>query len=217
MKLTPGPLAARTVLLRQPLARAVDLQPSRVDHDVNRPTRLGLRQRRSERQTRAAPGKRGVVRYTDAHPEQGRERAQQAFGLPPRTTKSQAQQVPGFNRHVRVAARTPPLPRAGRMPSRKRLGRDPDCEAAPLLQRPVIFRPVLDPVARPWDLVAARLIELVGHRASSRRGSSPISLRRRPAQARERHFCTNALFKPSRLSFSIYQILCTYRNELFGK
>src|SRR3954467_12263178 len=62
MKLTPGPLAARTVLLHQPLARAVDLQPSCVDHDVNRPTRLGLRQRRSERQARAAPGKRGVVR-----------------------------------------------------------------------------------------------------------------------------------------------------------
>src|SRR5689334_10541452 len=74
MKLTPGPLAARTVLLLQPLARAVDLQLSRVDHNVNRPTRLGSRQRRSERQARAAPGKRGVVRYTDAYPEQGRER-----------------------------------------------------------------------------------------------------------------------------------------------
>src|SRR3954470_10572925 len=33
------------------------------------------------------------------------------------------------------------------------------------VERPVIFRPVLDPVARLWDLVAARLIELVGHRA----------------------------------------------------
>src|SRR3954469_21870584 len=64
MKLTPGPLAAHTVLLRQPLARAVDLQPSCVYHDVNWPTRLGSRQHRSERQVRAAPGKRGVVRYT---------------------------------------------------------------------------------------------------------------------------------------------------------
>src|SRR4051812_42497906 len=175
MKLTPGPLAARTVLLHQPLARAVDLQPSRVDHDVNRPpTRLGSRQRRSERQVRAAPGKRGVVRYTDAHPEQGRERAQQAFGLPPRTTKSQAQQVPGFDRHVRVAARTPPLTRAGRMPSRKRLGRDPDCEAVPLLECPVVLRPVADLVARPRDLVTARLMDLVGHRSSGERGDGPI-------------------------------------------
>src|SRR3954469_21825347 len=174
MKLTPGPLAARTVLLHQPLARAVDLQPSRVDHDVNRPTRLGSRQRRSERQARAAPGKRGVVRYTDAHPEQGRERAQQAFGLPPWTTKGQAQQVPGFDRHVRVAARAPPLTRAGRMPSRKRLGRNPDCEAAPLLERPVVLRPVADLVARPRDLVTARLMDLVGHRSSGERGDGPI-------------------------------------------
>src|SRR4051794_23287611 len=60
------------------------------------------------------------------------------------------------------------------MPSRERLGRDPDCEAAPLLQRPVVRRPVADLVARPGDLVAARLIGLVGHRSSGERGSGPI-------------------------------------------
>src|SRR4051794_4013910 len=60
------------------------------------------------------------------------------------------------------------------MPSRERLGRDPDCEAAALLQRPVVLWPVADLVARPGDLVAARLIGLVGHRASGERGSGPI-------------------------------------------
>src|SRR4051794_29628533 len=60
------------------------------------------------------------------------------------------------------------------MPSRKRLGRDPDCEAAPLLQCPVVLWPVADLVARPRDLVAARFIGLVGHRASGKRGSGPI-------------------------------------------
>src|SRR4051794_25714608 len=60
------------------------------------------------------------------------------------------------------------------MPSRKRLGRDPDCEAARLLQRPVVRRPVADLVARPGDLVAARFIGLVGHRSSGERGSGPI-------------------------------------------
>ena len=73
--------------------------------------------------------------------EQGRERAQQALGLPPRTTKGQAQQVPGLDRYVRVAARTPSLARAGRVPGRKRLRGDPDREAAPLLQRSVILWP----------------------------------------------------------------------------
>src|SRR3954452_24211224 len=82
--------------------------------------------------------------------------------------------MPGFDRHVRVAARAPPLARPGRMPSRERLGRDPDCEAAALLQRPVVRRPVADLVARPGDLVAARFIGLVVHRSSGERGSGPI-------------------------------------------
>src|SRR4051812_16753790 len=60
------------------------------------------------------------------------------------------------------------------MPSRKRLGRDPDCEAARLLECPVVIRPVADLVARPGDLVAARFIGLVGHRSSGERGSGPI-------------------------------------------
>src|SRR3954466_1705141 len=133
-----------------------------------------------------------MVGNADIQAEQGGERAQQALGLPPRPTKGQAQQVPGLDRYVRVIPRPTAPTRAGRAPGRDRLRRDPDRQVPPPLQRPVIFRPVLDPVARPWDLVAARLIEPVGHRASSRRGSGPISLRRRPAQTRERHFCTNA-------------------------
>src|SRR4051812_21483991 len=60
------------------------------------------------------------------------------------------------------------------MPSRERLGRHPDCEAAALLECPVVLWPVADLVARPGDLVAARLIGLVGHRASGKRGSGPI-------------------------------------------
>src|SRR3954452_16235107 len=67
-----------------------------------------------------------------------------------------------------------PLASPGRMPGSQRLGRDPECEAAPLLQRPVILRPVADLVARPGDLVAARLMDLVGHRSSGERGSGPI-------------------------------------------
>ena len=43
-----------------------------------------------------------------------------------------------------------------------------------LLQRPVVVRPVGHLVARPPDLVAARLIGLAGHRLSTERGSGPI-------------------------------------------
>src|SRR3954471_23926791 len=94
--------------------------------------------------------------------------------MSPGPTKGQAQQVPGLDRHVRVVARAPPLARAGRVPGRERLRRDPDCEAAALLECPVVLWPVADLVARPGDLVAARLISLVGHRASGKRGSGPV-------------------------------------------
>src|SRR4051812_28653743 len=40
--------------------------------------------------------------------------------------------------------------------------------------RTLVLWPVADLVARPGDLVAARLIGLVGHRASGKRGSGPI-------------------------------------------
>src|SRR4051812_11776610 len=60
------------------------------------------------------------------------------------------------------------------MPGRERLRRDPDREAVALLECPVVLWPVADLVARPGDLVAARLIGLVGHRASGKRGSGPI-------------------------------------------
>src|SRR4051795_2979378 len=82
--------------------------------------------------------------------------------------------MPGLDRHVRIAARAPPLARPGRVPGRERLRGDPDCEAAPLLQRPVVLRPVADLVARPRDLVTARLMDLVGQRSSRERGDGPI-------------------------------------------
>src|SRR3954453_1062026 len=96
------------------------------------------------------------------------------MGIPPGRTKGQAQQVPGLDRHVRVVARTPPLACAGRVPGRERLGRDPARKTAALLECPVVLWPVADLVARPGDLMAARLIGLVGHRASGKRGSGPI-------------------------------------------
>jgi hypothetical protein len=86
-----------------------------------------------------------------------------------------AQQVPGLDRHVRVVAWPTTLTRAGRLPRRERPGRDPDRQAAALLQRLVVFPPVLYPVARPRDFVTACFIEPMGHWASRERGrSGPI-------------------------------------------
>jgi len=88
--------------------------------------------------------------------------------------KGQAQQVTGLDRHVRVVAWAPALAGMGRMPGRQRLGRHPNRQAAAVLPRPVMLRPVGDLVARPRGLVAARVIGLVGHRSCGERGSGPI-------------------------------------------
>src|SRR3954454_11800079 len=170
------------------------LQPGRVDHHVHRPAaRLGARQRRGECQAGAAPRERGVVGHADLQAEQHRDGAEQAFGLPPRTTEGQAQQVPGLDRHLRVVARPTALTRARRPPRRERLRRDPHRQAAALLQRPVIGGPVLDAVARSRDLVTAWFIELVGHRAS-RVGSAALYAPPSPCPSRRTaDLCTNAV------------------------
>src|SRR4029453_5667583 len=95
------------------------------------------------------------------------------FGLPPGPTKGQAQQVPGLDRNVCILRRPAPPACPGRMPGRQGLWRHPDRQAAAVLERPVVLWPVGHFITRPGDLVAARLIGLVGHRSSRRRGSWP--------------------------------------------
>lgn len=87
MKFAPGPASTLAVLFPLPLARSIDLQSRRIEDYVNR--FAAPRQACGKRQTDTPPGKRGVVRNRQAHPEQDGGRAQQAFGLPPRSTKRQ--------------------------------------------------------------------------------------------------------------------------------
>ncbi len=139
-----------------------------------------------------------MVRRADLQAKQHRDRAQQAFGLPPWTAKRQAQQVPGLDRHLRVGAGAAALSSVRRLPGRARLGRDPNRQAPTLLQRPVILRPVGDLVARPRDLVAARLIGLVGHRSSRKQRSGPIRSQVPPPKPTASDLCTNARMRESR-------------------
>jgi hypothetical protein len=123
MKLAPGPATTRAVLPRLPLPSAVDLQPGGIDHHVDRPGRW--RQWSGQRETDAAPGKGGVVGNREAHPEQGRDRAQEAFGWPSRSMKSQTQQMHRLDGHIRVVRGAAALARLPCLPSRQRFGRDP--------------------------------------------------------------------------------------------
>jgi hypothetical protein len=85
---------------------------------------------------------------------------------------------------------------------RQGLWRHPHRQAAALLERPVVGRPVGHLVARPGDLVAARLIGLVGHRSSTRRGDPILSARPGPGlnEATGRDLCTNTAGRYSRWS-----------------
>jgi len=122
---------------------------------------------------------------------------QQTFGLPPGPTKGQTQQVSGLDRHVRVVAWPAPLTSPpGRVPGRERLRRGPDREAAALLECPVLLWPVAVLVACPGDLVAARLIGLVGHRASGKRGSGPIRSTLAQPKPKARNFAPTPLRSP---------------------
>jgi len=47
-----------------------------------------------------------MIGNRDLQTEQLRERAQQAFGLPPMTTEGLAQHMAGLNRDIRIVART---------------------------------------------------------------------------------------------------------------
>ncbi len=133
MEFAPLSPATLAMLLDEPLARAVDLQPGRVDHHVHRPARLSPRQGRGECQTRAAARERGMIGHADGQAEQAHDGPQQALRLPPWPAESQAQQVPGLDRHIRIVARSPALSGARRLPGRERLGRHPDGEAPALL------------------------------------------------------------------------------------
>ena len=126
VRLAPCSGAELAVSLDQPLARPVDLQARRVDHHVHRPARLGARQRHGKHHAGAASRERRVAGPADIGAEQGHKRAQQAFGLPIRLNKSQAQQVVGLNRKVCIVARATALAWVGRMLGPQRLRRHPD-------------------------------------------------------------------------------------------
>ena len=107
VQLAARPTAALAVLLRLPLASAIHFQTCGVDHDRDRLSLL--RQRSGPRETDTASGKGGVVGNRESDAEQGVDRAQQTFGLSPRSTKSRTQQRPRLTGQTRIKGDRPAL------------------------------------------------------------------------------------------------------------
>ena len=111
VQLAPGPAPALAVPLPLPLTGAIHFQPGGVNHDRDR-LRWG-RQGSGPRETDTASRKGGVVRNGEVHAEPGHYGTQQTFRLAPRSTKGEAQQVPGLDGQICIERR-PAAPARGR-------------------------------------------------------------------------------------------------------
>src|SRR3954453_17024619 len=192
MQLAPRP-ARPAVLRRIPLALAEQLQPSAVNHQVQRAVRDDLRSTPSE--ATAAAAQCGVVRDTQLLPEQPKYARGEAFGLTQGKVKDKPKHQHQFDRGVRIPGLT-----AGRGPPRRLPAGDgglvqPEGQVAAPLQTSLVSRPILDPIAGLRDAVTARGIVLERHardRTRSAAAGPPApapdgSMHLYPGRARSRH------------------------------
>src|SRR3954464_10050506 len=190
MELPPRPAPLGAVLLHQPLARAVELQPRAVDQQVHgagiaASAAIGtvaarLRPRHLQRLGPAAQG--GVVRHGGVEPEQADDGADQPFGLPVRQPEHGLERQRRQDRQVGILG----LPAPARAPpGLPRLVRKPDRQAAAPAQALVVIAPVRDLALLLRDVVASVLVQLEGqggHPGSD--GGLPCYLDRAPGATR---------------------------------
>src|SRR4051812_33088057 len=193
--LAPGAAPLRAVLLHQPLARAVELQPRAVDQQVQglgtaagvvavaRPRAARLRPRHLQRLGPAAQG--GVVRHGEVEPEQADDGADQPFGLPVRQPEHGLERQRRQDRQVGILGLPAPARAPLGLPRLDRLVRKPDRHAATPAQALVVIAPVRDLALLLRDVVASVLVQLEGqggHPGSD--GGPPCYLDRAPGATR---------------------------------
>src|SRR4051812_17009072 len=181
------------VLLHQPLARAVELQPRAVDQQVHgagiaasaatRTVAARLRPRHLQRLGPAAQG--GVVRHGEVEPEQADDGADQPFGLPVRQPEHGLERQRRQDRQVGILGLPAPARAPLGLPRLDRLVRKPDRQAATPAQALVVITPVRDLALLLRDVVASVLVQLEGqggHPGSD--GGLPCYLDRAPGATR---------------------------------
>src|SRR3954454_3801186 len=193
MELPPRPVPLGAVLLDQPLARAVELQPRAVDQQVHgagiaagaalRTVAARLRPRPLQRLGPAAQG--GVVPHGEGEPEQADDGADQPFGLPVRQPEHGLERQRRQDRQVGIRGLPAPARAPLGLPRLDRLVRKPDRQAATPAQALVVIAPVRDLALLPRDVVASVLVQLEGqggHPGSD--GGLPCYLDRAPGATR---------------------------------
>jgi hypothetical protein len=127
MQHSPGPAPLGAVLLRQPLARAAELQPRAVHQQVHRRAPR-LRSRHLQRLGAAAQGR--VIRPREIETEQLQDRADQPFGLAQRQAEHRPQRQRCHDRQAGVARLTASAGAWLSSPGRDCLRREPHRQAA---------------------------------------------------------------------------------------
>src|SRR5215204_1004431 len=193
MELPPRPAPLGAVLLHQPLARAVELQPRAVDQQVHgagiaasaatRTVAARLRPRPLQRLGPAAQG--GVVRHGEVEPEQADDGADQPFGLPVRQPEHGLERQRRQDRQVGILGLPAPARAPLGLPRLDRLVRKPDRQAAAPAQALVVLAPIRDLALLLRDVAASVLVQLEGqggHPGSD--GGPPCYLDRAPGATR---------------------------------
>src|SRR4051794_22643376 len=215
MELPPRPAPLGAVLLDQPLARAVELQPRAVDQQVHgagiaagaaiRTVAARLRPRHLQRLGPAAQG--GVVRHGAVEPEQADDGADQPFGLPVRQPEHGLDRQRRQDRQVGIRGLPAPARAPLGLPRLDRLVRKPDRQAAAPAQALVVIAPVRDLALLLRDVVASVLVQLEGQGGHPRSdGGPPYYLDRAPGATRGipattcpiRLSCSRSEAKPSK-------------------
>src|SRR3954466_2341815 len=176
-KFPPRPAPLGAVLLHQPLARAVELQPRAVDQQVHgagiaasaatRPVTARLRPRHLQRLRPAAQG--GGGGHGRVEPEQADDRADQPFGLAVGEPEHGLERQRRQDRQVGIRGLPAPTGAPLGLPRRDRLVRKPDRQAAAPAQALVVLAPVRDPALLFRDVMASGLGQL------ERQGGHPRS------------------------------------------
>ena len=170
MDLAPGAALTRPVLADFPFALAVDFQPGRIHHQVDR---LGPRPARDLNLQRLGPPRhQGVVGNRQGQPQEPDDGAGQAFHPPVGQVKHRFEPQQRLNRLIRVAERRPPLPGRRRPPvALQKFLVNPDGQTAPFYQGPILLRPVGHPILDFRGGGFRRWQGLRGHDGFSVRGS----------------------------------------------
>ena len=146
MQLAPRPPFGPAVLTHFPLALPIDFQAGRIHHHVHRFIAALARQHHRQRPVATRQGR--VIRHGQGHPHQVQQRLDKTLRLAQRQPKQHPHRQHPFNRAIRIDKLSTPLTRPLSIPPFPQRIVQPHRQATASNQRPIIRRPILDPIHR---------------------------------------------------------------------